>query len=469
MTVGERRDAGAFKGSTDEKAPDTERARALRILRRYGHHSFAFQTLAPGLRYWFDGDDAFVGYADTKGAWVAAGEPIAPPERTADVAQRFVHHARNAGRRARFFGVRASFADRAGLARTFVGEDPEWDPTHWVDTLRRTRSLREQLRRARAKGVRTRLLHPEELGPGTRLRSQLDELGQRWLASRGMAPMGFLLELDPFHHADERLYVAAERDGEVLALLVGAPVHAHQGWLVEHVLRHPGAPNGTTELLIDSFMRSLAGRGCRFVSLGMAPLGGEVSKPLKLARRAGRFLYNFEGLYAFKAKLRPERWEPAYVAYPPGDRSWTALVDVLAAFATGGFARFALECVRHLRRSITWVLAVLLVPWTITLTFAGAHWFPSPAVKWAWVAFDAVLIALMFTLLRRWQRGLVRLLAWLTGVDVLLTAAQVLGYNAPRASGPLEWLVIAVSVLAPTTATLFFHACRSDPRSGIRS
>lgn len=39
--------------------------RVLELLRRFGRNTASFQILEPGLEYWFDGDDACVGYADT--------------------------------------------------------------------------------------------------------------------------------------------------------------------------------------------------------------------------------------------------------------------------------------------------------------------------------------------------------------------------------------------------------------------
>ncbi|MFW5921449.1 MAG: phosphatidylglycerol lysyltransferase domain-containing protein [Polyangiales bacterium] len=440
-----------------------EHTRALALVRRHGRASSAFQTLASGLSYFFDGDDAFVAYADTGAAWVAAGPPVAPEGRVAEVAERFARKAREAGRRVRYFGVGAGFAERVGLASLPVGEEPLWDPQRWPEVLRSVRSLREQLRRARAKGVSTRVLDTAELGEGAPLRSALEALGERWLASRRMAPMGFLVQLDPFRLAGERLYIVAERDGAVMELLVASPIPAADGWLVEHVLRDPAAPNGTTELLIDALMHHAADRGAHRVSLGLAPLSGEVPRPLRLARRLGRPFYNFEGLRRFKAKLRPGRWETHLLAFPEAERGVVATLDALHAFADGGYARFAARTVLHLWRPITWVLALLLVPWTVMLALAPASWFPSAAVQQAWALFDVALVDLMLALIARWRRGLAGLLAALTGIDAALTGIQAALYNAPRATTPLEHLVVVLSILAPTTAFAFFTALARSP------
>jgi hypothetical protein len=88
-----------------------ERPRVLALLERHGWNATSFQILEPGFRYWFDGDDACVGYVDTGRAWVAAGPPIAPPERLADVTARFVAAAADARRRVCCFATEARFRD----------------------------------------------------------------------------------------------------------------------------------------------------------------------------------------------------------------------------------------------------------------------------------------------------------------------------------------------------------------------
>ena len=443
---------------------DAERERAFRILKRHGRASTSFQTLEAGFRYWFDGDDAFVAYRDTGRAWVAAGEPVAREEDVARVAQSFVEEARRRGRRASFFGVSLELVVRAELPGTLVGQEPVWDAGAWDDVLRGARSLREQLRRARKKGVTTRVLDASEVRRGTPLRARLDSLCTHWLEGRRMAPMAFLVQIDPFARPDERIFVIAERGGDPVALLVAVPVYAGNGWLVEHVFREPDAPNGTTELLVDTLVREARGRGDRWVSLGLAPLSGEVSRPLRLARRLGRPFYNFEGLRAFKARLRPARWEPRYVARPRGQTALATVLDTLVAFTPRGLFPFVTATLRHLRVPLVHALYLLLVPWTLALALSSERWFPSPAVKSAWVAFDILLVVLMAELTRRWRAGLVRLLAALTTLDAALTLLQAVLYNLPRARSALDYTVIGVALAAPSfAACLFTFLARPSP------
>jgi lysylphosphatidylglycerol synthetase-like protein (DUF2156 family) len=444
-------------------AGDDAHARVSALVRRHGWNATSFQVLEPGYRYFFHGPDAAVAYVDTGRAWVAAGAPLADEASIVAAAAAFVAAARAAGRRASFFATEERFASQAPLRSLLVGEQASWDPAGWGAALAGSRSLREQLRRARAKGVRVRALDAlEATAAGAPTRTAVLALVDRWLRGRELAPMGFLARVDPSGFlADHRLFLA-ERHGELVALLSVAPIWGRAGWLLQNIVRAPDAPNGTGELLIDAAMREAEARGHTYVTLGLAPLAGDVPPPLRLARVAGGGLYDFEGLRAFKAKLRPARWDPVFLSFPPATGAARAIVDVLAAFARGGLLRFGLRTLARGPAVVVQLLALLLVPWTALLAATpAAHWFPSPAVKWAWVGFDVALAAGLIALTVRWRAGLARLLAVAIGADALVTAVEAVAWNVPRASGVGEGLAIAAAVFAPAFAfALLWRAVR---------
>ena len=439
--------------STDGAA---ERARVLCLLRRFGCNATSFQALEPGFRYFFDGDDGVVAYVQTAGAWVAAGEPIAPEPRLKAVAERFVMAARAAGRRALFFATEPRFAGMPGFDAVLIGEQPVCHPAEWDGALRKSRSLREQLRRARAKGVRVRLVQACEIaGPDAPLRRSLERLIASWLHSRSMAPMGFLVHVAPFDFVKERRVFVAETDDGVCGMLALVPVYARGGWFLEDLVRAPFAPNGTTELLVDSAMRCAAAEGCSYLTLGLAPLAGEVGRWLRTARAVGRGLYDFSGLRAFKAKFRPATWMPIYLSLPHGRSSHVAIYDSLAAFAQGGLLRFGLASLLRGPAIVVRALTLALLPWTVALAaLDSARYFPAPWVKWAWVVFDAGLAAALFALTRRFRPALARALSYVITGDAVLTAVEAATFNLPRARSTAEVITAAVAVAAPTLAAV---------------
>jgi phosphatidylglycerol lysyltransferase len=286
------------------------------------------------------------------------------------------------------------------------------------------------------------------------LRLTIEALVERWRNDKPMAPMGFLVDVQPFDFAAERRYFVAEKGGALVGFLAAVPIYRRRGWLLEDFLRDPGAPNGTAELLIDTAMRALADEGSRYVTLGLAPLSGPVNGWLRLARRLSSPLYDFAGLRAFKAKLRPHSWEPIYLAHEPGSSSHVALVDALAAFAHGSFLRFGGATLLRGPALVVRVLAALLVPWTLLLALADARWFPAPWVQATWVTFDLLLVGALFALTWRWRHWLGVAVASVISADAVLTPMQWVLYDAPRVHGVFDWLVVATSLAGPALAAV---------------
>jgi phosphatidylglycerol lysyltransferase len=426
-----------------------QRERVLELLRRHGWNATSFQSLEPEFCYWFDGDDAAVAYFDTGGAWVVAGPPIAPEERLASSARRFARHAAAHGKRVAFFAVEERFLRGIEMRSIVIGQQPAWNALQWPERHRGHRRFKEQLRRARAKGVTVERLDADAV-QSQPVRSAIEQLIDRWRSSRAMPPMTFLVELSPFGFAGERRYYVARVREELMGVLVAVPVYQRDGWFFENILRDPQAPNGTTESLVNAAMLDVAASGASYVTLGLAPLAGE-ERWLRITRAAMQGFYNFEGLYAFKAKLRPDRWDPIYLAWPDGASPVVAVYDALDAFAGGKLVRFGLRSIFRAPSSVLFTLGALLVPWTAWIAIADS-WFPSRRIQFAWVAFDVVMCGAFVSLSSKWRRPLAIGACVAASADAALTSIEAAAYNVPRARRLEDWFVIGAAVAAPALA-----------------
>jgi phosphatidylglycerol lysyltransferase len=432
-------------------------ARVLELLRQHGWNATSFQVLEPGFSYWFAAD-ACVAYFDTGRAWVAAGAPIAAEASLGSVASSFVAAARAAGRRACFFATEQRFLAVAGFRHLLIGEQPVWEPGRWSETLRATPSLREQLRRARAKGVSVSQVSAQELSdPRAPLRRQIEALVASWQRSKAMPPMGFLVHIEPFAFADERQVfvarLATDAGATVIGLAAAVPIYARQGWFLEDLIRAPGAPNGTTELLVDAVMSAVARLGSGYLTLGLSPLAGDVAPALGFARRYATPLYDFAGLRGFKAKLRPSSWAPIYLSFPENASALGAVVEGLRAFSRRGLLRYGLEAVLRGPTIVVSALAWLLVPWTLMLALLDERWFPAVWVHCAWVGFDLALFAALVALARHFRAWLSRVVVSAVTIDAVLTLAQALLFNASRLLNFADALGLGVAVAAPAIAS----------------
>lgn len=451
------------QGSGSSETPEgseggSQRARVLALLRAFGWNATSFQILEAGLRYWFE-PAGCVAYVDTGRAWVAAGAPLAPEQYMARVAAGFVRAAGAQGRSALFFATEQRFVQQTAYAALPIGEQPQWDPRQWAKGLESNSSLREQLRRARAKGVRVDAVTAAELAAGTPLRQALELLITEWLRGKPMPPMGFLVQVDPFQLMTERrLFVARRQQGqeqEVVGFAAVIPVYARQGWFLEDLIRSVRAPNGTTELLVDAAVRDAAALGSSYFTLGLSPLAGAVSKPLEWASKYSAGLYDFRGVRAFKSKFRPAEWSPIFLSHPRDQSAVVALYHSLSAFAQRGLFSYGISTLLRGPDIVLRALAVLLVPWSALLAALDTGWwFPSAAVQWAWIAFDLSLAVALWLLTRRFRRWLSRLLVALVMADTLLTAIQAVSFNLPRVASSTAGLGVLVGVLAPGFASV---------------
>ncbi len=375
-------------------------------------------------------------YFRGKTAWVCAG---LPPQDANVFAKAFSRAANTAGARASFFGLEPNQAHQlAGYKAVTLGWQGWWDPLLWPQVLASSSSLRAQIQRARHKGVVVRKLSQADLLGGWG--QAIDTLARQWSARREMAPLGFVVRVPPSLALSARLanceVWAAVHKTHVVAVAVLAPVEAGT-WVLQHLLRLPTAPNGSSELLVDNAFLGLAqlhhntpACGPLRVSLGIAPLYGETHSWMRLLARVTAGLFNFRGLHRFKEKLRPHQRQPVMVAFDPHfNTARKAVADVLRAFANERPLRFAGATVRRAPRLLIHVLAWLLIPWTALLALAPQDWFPSPSIKVMWILFDVALAAGFFVWRQRHRYAWLVGLATIVGVDAVLTTTQVAAHN----------------------------------------
>jgi phosphatidylglycerol lysyltransferase len=323
--------------------------RLREIILRYGWNSTCYQLLNPGFAYWFSAEhDAVAGFVDYAGYRIVAGSPIAAFDALADVVKEFECDASREKRRVCYFASEARLESIIGAQQGYsvirLGAQPVWHPKVMATIFEDHASLRAQVSRARNKGVVI------EEWPAERAtnNAELHALLRRWLASRGLPSMHFLIEPETLSsQRDRRIFVAVQKN-KVVGFLNLSPVPTRNGWLAEQFVRDDNAPNGTVELMLADAVQALANDGAEYFTLGLSPLT-EHSGPLHLhesappiirfllawVRAHGKRFYNFEGLEFFKTKFDPEEWEPIYAIANEPHFTFRALYAIGCAFTNG--------------------------------------------------------------------------------------------------------------------------------------
>lgn len=345
---------------------------ARRIVLAHGWNSTSYQILNPGIRHWFAvANEAVIGFVSCSGVWVVAGAPICAEDSLKEVAAEFEREAATENNRVCYFcaesRLEAHYSNSPNHAKVLLGAQPVWKPSNWEGNVASHKSIRAQLNRARNKGVRIAEWPPEE---SQNSRALLDTL-RSWLDLKGLPPLTFMVEPKTLDRLSDRRIFVATRSEEVVGFVLLSPVVTRNGWLFEQFVHTPESPNGTVELMIDFAMRSLAADGADYATLGLSPLSRRSQVPsfrnplwlrilLGWMRSHGQRFYNFEGLDAFKSKLRPERWEPIFAVSNEPRFSFRTLCAIAAAFSgnapirlfIGGLWRALATEIRWLRQSI---------------------------------------------------------------------------------------------------------------------
>lgn len=347
-------------------------ARARELVLEYGWNSTSFQIVNPGIERWFSSDgDAVVGFVRSNGVRVVAGAPVCEKERLAEIVARFEAAAKKQHERVCYFAAETRLESLIGQDPTYtkfsLGAQPTWHPAFWAENIEHHRSLRAQLNRARNKGVTVSEWPVER----ARNNSELRDCLAQWLGSKGLPPLHFMVEPDTLARLENRrVFVATCRDS-VVGFVVLSPVARRNGWLFEQFPHRPGAPNGTVELMIDTAMRVVADEGSDYATLGLSPLSRRATTATEIepfwlrfllgwVRRHGQRFYNFDGLDTFKAKLRPERWEPVFAVSNEPQLSLRTLYAIAGAFSgghpvgmlAGGIVKAASTELRWLRQRV---------------------------------------------------------------------------------------------------------------------
>ncbi|MDQ4121770.1 MAG: DUF2156 domain-containing protein [Acidobacteriota bacterium] len=318
--------------------------KARQIILEFGWNSTSYQILNPGIEHWFSAaEDAVVGFVSCSGVRVVAGAPVCSNERLPEVAAEFERDAASQNERVCYFcaetRLEAVYDSSPHHSKMLLGAQPVWQPSDWARIVAKHKSLRAQLNRSRNKGVSVAEWSTEK----ARNHPELQACVREWLAAKGLPPLHFLVESGTLGRVFDRRVFVAECKSRVVGFVLLSPVFRRNGWLFEQYIHRP-APNGTVELMIDAAMRALAEGGYEYATLGLSPLSKRAEvipfqNPLwllillKWMRAHGRRFYNFDGLDAFKAKLRPAKWEPVFAISNEPNISVKTLYSVASAFS----------------------------------------------------------------------------------------------------------------------------------------
>lgn len=311
----------------------TDRARAQRILHRYGTSSLSHLTTWDGNSYWFaTGERSFVAYRVEGGVAITTGDPVGPPAELPAVIAEFVAFCQARHWTVCLYSVTDAVrqvTDGFGWPSLQVAEETVLPLGSLAFTGKKFQDIRTAISRAGKSGIVAEWI-TYRTAPLS-IRDQIEAISEEWVSDKALPEMGFTLGgLDELEDPTVRCLIAVDAERTVHGVTSWMPCYAAGepiGWTLDFMRRRTGTEaagvKGVMEFLIGTAALDLQAQGAQFLSLSGAPLAqanpdddqAGVQRLLQVIGGTMEPVYGFRSLLRFKAKFQPE-YRPMYLCYP---------------------------------------------------------------------------------------------------------------------------------------------------------
>ena len=312
----------------------------LYYLQEFGCRTLAYSTLQPGLRYFDVPRVGYLGYQSYGGRDFVLSSPICADNNLETLLGEFIRTHEHPC----FVQI---YQQEADLLRdvfhhyvTPMGVEFWLHGATWTIQGGEKTHIRRWINTAQNANV---IVKPLERGQP---QHDMQRVSDQWRASRrNDGKLRFLVRdfyPDPAAQALARPY-GAFQNGSLIGVIDFAPMfraHRATGYYADIVRMIPGAPNGTSDLIIATAFQEFIREEAKTLSLGLAPLAKLapcsneppfIRKLLSLLYIAGNRMYPFQGIYFHKEKYRGEEVPVFYTT-----KNRTAFTELLSVFRLVG-------------------------------------------------------------------------------------------------------------------------------------
>jgi len=289
------------------------------IYNKYGKNPIScLAGTAEKSRFALKDGHGFISYSEYGSLALVLGEPVCASERIRGAVQEFREFCRSNQWHEIYFSTlgdsEAGFP-KIEYRKIYLGEEALIP----LPVLRHKKSVRRMIRKAQKEGIVM-----QELSGGRFAHEEFwkgcGEITDCWLREKGNNLISFMINnrfLDCQAH--QRSFIAM-RKGHAVGFAIAYEVPAASAMYVDVTRIGPGAPNGTSELMVDALSKIATARGFRHLSLGMAPLSNLEKDTanqsflkiiFSMLYEYGGWLYPSKSELSFKRKFMP-LWRPVY-------------------------------------------------------------------------------------------------------------------------------------------------------------
>jgi phosphatidylglycerol lysyltransferase len=288
-----------------------------------------------------DNRRAFIMYGVEGRSWVALGDPVGPPEESADLVWQFRELCDRHGAWTVFYQVQphnlALYSD-LGLTLLQLGEEARV-PLTTFSLDGSAHAWRRAVRRLEREGCVFEVISCTAVA---RLLPELQRVSDAWLVGKNAREQAFPLGFFEVEYLQHFPIGIVRQEGKLVAFANVWPGAEKEEMSVDLMRYLPEAPHGIMDYLFLQLMHWGRQEGYRWFNLGMAPLSGledRVLAPLwnrlgSLVFQHGEHFANGPGLRQYKSQFDPQ-WEPRYLA-SPGGLALPRILTNIASLISGG-------------------------------------------------------------------------------------------------------------------------------------
>jgi phosphatidylglycerol lysyltransferase len=301
-----------------------ERRRAAAIVEKYGRSALDYFKFWSDKSFFFSSDgEAFLAFRVGGRHVIVLGDPVGPEPAIGSIVRAFRAFCHENDWGLTFHQTPPDFLDiyeREGLHRLKIGDDAIVDLSAFTLEGGRRKEFRNVISRLERQCVAW-ACHEPPLDDD--LMRELRRVSDEWLRLPGRRERQFTLGL--FQDGYVRgtpVAVVRGGDGRILAFANLIRSYAPGEATIDLMRHRTEIPNGVMDYLFVKLFLELKEKGFTRFNLGMAPMAGFQEREESSAEERAihfffqhlKFLFNYSGLRAYKAKFASS-WEPRYLIY----------------------------------------------------------------------------------------------------------------------------------------------------------
>lgn len=314
----------AAQSEVSQKIPDVARGPIVELVRRFGG-STADAILDPSIRYFqLDGVKGLIGYRLTRGCAIIFGDPTCALCDRDALARAFHLFAAKNNYRVIYISASQDYALWAtqNICSSLVefGEELIFQPPY--DPRKNKGACGSLVRRKTKQAIREGVSIHEYIPHDSKIEESIEKVKDLWLESRS-GPQVHISNAYLFTDTYGKRWLYAKHKEKVIGVIVLNQMQSQNGWLLNHLMVIPEAPNGVPELLMATALEMLEKEGSLFATVGSiaAPQVGQIRGMGIVSAWVARTVFKIAnkvmqlgGLNTFWGKFQPTR-KPSYLIF----------------------------------------------------------------------------------------------------------------------------------------------------------